>query len=108
MTINHQAARSRLEKATAAAHAKNKMTFNPQASTSQIRPKPKPKRRVSLGVAVDAETGEVFEPETEIVSKKKRHSQRKHTVLNTSATVTRQKQSEEKKVQSRLRVIGPG
>ncbi|KAF5376895.1 hypothetical protein D9615_007200 [Tricholomella constricta] len=90
-------ARSRVERATAAAHAKHKVTFNPQAGASTFISKPKgPKRRVSLGVAVNAETGEVLSV-NEGSAKKKRHSQRKHTVLNTSATVKRMKRSEEKK-----------
>ncbi|KAG6840715.1 hypothetical protein C0991_004858 [Blastosporella zonata] len=87
-------ARSRLERATAAAHARQKVTFNPQeATTSKLKPKD-PKRRVSLGVAVNVETGEVLPAER---SRRKRHSQRKHTILNTSAAVARLKQSEEKK-----------
>ncbi|KAF8972581.1 YL1 nuclear protein-domain-containing protein [Flammula alnicola] len=95
-----RAARTRLQKATAAAHAKHKSTFNPdiQISTS-TRPKPKPKanQRVSLGVTLDVETGEVAQTAKRGLAGKKRMSQRKHTVLNTSATVTRLRQSEAKK-----------
>jgi hypothetical protein len=53
----------------------------------------KTKRRVSLGLVVNAETGEVLEG-----VKSKRHSQRKHTIMNTSETVSRMKRSEEKRV----------
>ncbi|KAF8060864.1 YL1 nuclear protein-domain-containing protein [Lyophyllum atratum] len=91
-----KSARSRVEKATAAAHEKHKVTFNPQAEASASTSKLKVQRRVSLGVAVNAETGEIL-PADKSSPKKKRHSQRKHTVLNTSATVTRMKRSEEKK-----------
>ncbi|KZT09020.1 uncharacterized protein LAESUDRAFT_647858 [Laetiporus sulphureus 93-53] len=87
-----KAARTKLDKVTAAAHARQKATFNPQneplASTHMNTPKAN--RRVSLGPAIDAETGE-------IVEKAKRHSQRSHTMLSTSATVSRMKDAEEKK-----------
>ncbi|KAJ7475652.1 YL1 nuclear protein-domain-containing protein [Mycena latifolia] len=83
-----KATRSRLEKATEAAHARNKATFDPQATAT-----PKQKRRVALGGAVNAVTGEA------IVGRRPAHRQsmRKHTVLNTSLTETRLKRSEEKK-----------
>ncbi|KAG6829901.1 hypothetical protein H0H92_003034 [Tricholoma furcatifolium] len=91
-------ARSRVERATAAAHARQKVTFNPQ--DEELTPKlPKQKdlkRRVSLGPVVNAETGEVL-PDERSHPKKKRHSERKHTILNTSAAVERFKKSEEKK-----------
>ncbi|KAJ3510445.1 hypothetical protein NLJ89_g4671 [Agrocybe chaxingu] len=94
-------ARTRLEKLTAAAHAKHKDTFNPEIQISTNEPKPKPKarlnRRVSLGVIVDAETGEVVESIAQGGDAKKRKSKRRHTVLNTSATVTRLKESQVKK-----------
>ncbi len=75
-------------------------TFNPTAIAPPDKPKgeKKVKRRVSLGIAVNAETGEVLEGgiETEEVSASgtpvgagKRHSTRTHTVANTSATFTR-------------------
>ncbi|KAJ7719416.1 YL1 nuclear protein-domain-containing protein [Mycena metata] len=85
-----RATRTRLEKATDAAHARNKATFNPQATTV---PKPKPKRRVALGGAVNAATGETI-AERPLGH---RQSMRKHTVLNTSLTETRLKRSEERK-----------
>lgn len=53
---------------------------------------------MSLGVAVNAETGEVVALGKGNLAKKKRHSQRKHTILSTSAHVKRMKRSEEKKV----------
>ncbi|KAG6886560.1 hypothetical protein C0992_003385 [Termitomyces sp. T32_za158] len=90
-------ARSRVEKATAAAHARQKVTFNPRAEASSSQSKPKDlKRRVSLGPAVNAETGEVL-PVGPSSPKKKRHSQRRHTILATSAAAERLKRSEEKK-----------
>ena len=54
---------------------------------------PKVKRRVSMGIVVDAETGEVVEST-------KRHSQRRHTMLNTSMTDLRLKDELEKKVRN--------
>ncbi|KAF8893187.1 YL1 nuclear protein-domain-containing protein [Gymnopilus junonius] len=63
---NRKAARSRLDKITAAAHQKHKSTFNPD---------------IQLSSPAD----------------KLKMSKRRHTVLNTSATVTRIKQSEAKK-----------
>lgn len=76
---------------TAAAHARHKDNFNPQMSATPGLVGEKIKRRVSLGVVVDAETGEVLE-------KSKRYSRRSHTMLNTSATVSRMQDAEEKKV----------
>lgn len=57
----------------------------------------RPKRRVSLGVVVNAETGEVIEGGAGRVGAK-RKSQRRHTIMNTSATVNRIKDAEEKRV----------
>jgi vacuolar protein sorting-associated protein 72 len=92
-----QAARLRLAKATALAHSRQKVTFQPRpvnahqpdASSSKL----KPKRRVSLGFALDVQTGELVEG-----VKRKRQSQRKHTVMNTSETVSRLRKSEAKRV----------
>ncbi|KAH9064949.1 YL1 nuclear protein-domain-containing protein [Lactarius vividus] len=81
-------AQSRVEKATAAAHARQKVTFNPEIyedtaeDTSLMAAKKK--RRVSLGLAIDAETGEV-------INNAQRQSRRSHTILNTSATAQRMK-----------------
>ncbi|KAH0838868.1 YL1 nuclear protein-domain-containing protein [Lanmaoa asiatica] len=96
-------ARARVEKATAAAHARQRVTFNPEATPSQpkIKLTQKPKRRVSLGVVVNAETGEVIEGGAGTAGVK-RHSQRRHTVMNTSATVNRIKDAEEKRVRGRF------
>ncbi|EJF58834.1 hypothetical protein DICSQDRAFT_109720 [Dichomitus squalens LYAD-421 SS1] len=94
-------ARTQLERITALAHARQAATFNPTSiAPTPERPKgeKKLKRRVSLGVAVNAETGEVLEggAETEEpdapatpVTGGKRHSTRTHTVANTSATFSR-------------------
>ncbi|KAI9566103.1 YL1 nuclear protein-domain-containing protein [Boletus coccyginus] len=91
-------ARARFEKATAAAHERQRVTFNPQAMLSQPRSQvtQRPKRRVSLGVVVNAETGEVIEGGAGRVGAK-RKSQRRHTIMNTSATVNRIKDAEEKR-----------
>ncbi|KAI0935606.1 hypothetical protein AcV5_003985 [Taiwanofungus camphoratus] len=89
----HKTARSKLDKVTAAAHARQKATFNPQIHEtlhSQTNTAEKAKRRVSLGVAVNAETGEIMETA-------KRQSRRSHTMLNTSATASRMKDEAEKK-----------
>ncbi|KAG2134573.1 YL1 nuclear protein-domain-containing protein [Suillus bovinus] len=97
--------RARVEKATAAAHARQRVTFNPQMEASEKRPNKeaqKLKRRVSLGVAVNAETGEVIEGGT-----RQRQSQRSHTIMNTSATVNRMKDAEEKRatIPKKARVV---
>ncbi|KAJ6513450.1 YL1 nuclear protein-domain-containing protein [Mycena sanguinolenta] len=87
--------RTRLEKATDAAHARNKATFTPQAAAAS---QPKPRRRVALGGAVNASTGEtIIERGGEQRRTAHRQSMRKHTILNTSLTETRLKRSEEKK-----------
>lgn len=90
-----QAAHNRVARAAAAAHARLKVTFNPEIyddaieETSMVAKK---KRRVSLGLAIDAETGEV-------INNAQRQSRRSHTILNTSATVLRMKKdAEDKKV----------
>ncbi|KAG9310376.1 YL1 nuclear protein-domain-containing protein [Chiua virens] len=88
-------ARTRVEKATATAHARHRVTFNPEA-TSSLPKSQKTKRRVSLGVVVNAETGEVIEGGAGTAGAK-RHSQRRHTVMNTSASVNRIKDAEEKR-----------
>ncbi|KAF9523646.1 YL1 nuclear protein-domain-containing protein [Crepidotus variabilis] len=92
-------ARSRLEKATAAAHEKNKGTFNAdiQISATPTKLRPRAKARVQLGTVVDAATGEMVVSKSREKASKTRTSKRKHTVLNTSATVTRLKESEQKK-----------
>ncbi len=69
--------------------------------------KSKPKRRVSLGLTINAETGEVIvtdgttvvgEGDSAVLNQLKiRHSQRTHTVQNTVETVKRLKSSEKKK-----------
>lgn len=89
-----QVARSQLDKVTAAAHARQKATFNPQLTvndTAKTVPASKPKRRVSLGVVVDAATGEVMQSG-------KRHSRRSHTMLATSMSDARLRDELEKQV----------
>lgn len=96
--------RKNIDKTTAAAHARNKMTFNPDAfetegagpsTPTQQDSAEKKKRRVSMGVAIDAETGEV-------VNTAKRQSRRTHTMNNTTAMVSRLKDAEIKKVRASL------
>ncbi|KAI9437020.1 YL1 nuclear protein-domain-containing protein [Lactarius indigo] len=81
-------AQSRVEKAAAAAHVRQKVTFNPEvyedATEDTSSMAAKKKRRVSLGLAIDAETGEV-------INNAQRQSRRSHTILNTSATAQRMK-----------------
>lgn len=94
----NQAARSQLEKRTAAAHAKHKATFNPQVVAPSVD-KPKPKLKLTI-------SSDVPESGTKAGSSRagqKRKSQRRHTVLNTSATDSRMRETEEKKV--RLNVL---
>ena len=76
------------------AHARQKATFHPELITNNA-PKAKMKRRVSLGVVIDAETGTIVES-----GNTKRHSQRSHTMLNTSMTDLRIKDEMEKKVRT--------
>ncbi|TFK89270.1 hypothetical protein K466DRAFT_584757 [Polyporus arcularius HHB13444] len=95
-------ARTHLERVTALAHARQAATFNPSTivppPSDQQKVQKKLSRRVSLGIAVNVETGEVFEGgENEDASAsaavstpgRRRHSTRTHTVANTSATVSR-------------------
>ena len=85
----------KIAKATALAHDLQKVTFDPQhaqpkAQQHQKASGSKLNRRVSLGLVVNAETGKVL--------KSKRHSMRRHTVMNTSETVIRMKKSEARRV----------
>ncbi|EIW65179.1 uncharacterized protein TRAVEDRAFT_160013 [Trametes versicolor FP-101664 SS1] len=98
--------RTHLERITALAHARQAATFHPElvAPPEKEKTEKKIRRRVSLGVAVDAETGEVTslgqdtvdEVESASVALGRRHSTRTHTVANTSATVSRVKDEERK------------
>ncbi|KAF8169952.1 YL1 nuclear protein-domain-containing protein [Pholiota molesta] len=94
-----KAARTRLEKVTAAAHAKHKSSFNPDVQLSTTtKTKPKPKTlSVSADVSMSLWTDAGGESTNQSIYERKRTSNRKHTVLNTSATVTRLKQSEARK-----------
>ncbi|KAK2459754.1 hypothetical protein APHAL10511_008186 [Amanita phalloides] len=96
--------KSKLEKVTAAADARLRITFNPDvASVDKSSQKSKQRRRVSLGPTINAETGEVIgtdgieEGRTTTSQTKTRHSRRSHTVQNTVETVKRLKSSEEKR-----------
>jgi len=84
---------------TAAAHLKHRATFNPdiqlQSTVTTRKSKTKSTQHVSLGGAVDAESGEVVRGDND---GNKRMSKRKHTVMSTSATAIRLKQSAAKKV----------
>ncbi|KAJ4485347.1 YL1 nuclear protein-domain-containing protein [Lentinula aciculospora] len=115
-------ARSRLQRATAAAHARQKITFNPTVtdagaptSTSTPKTKPKKKRRVSLGFAIDIQTGEFVadndeddeghnaeaegeEDDSTAPRTRKRSSKRQTTIQNTTDTVKRYLKSEQQKV----------
>jgi hypothetical protein len=91
-----QAGQNRVERTVALAHARQRVTFNPEtyddAAEETSSMVAKKKRRVSLGLAIDAETGEV-------INNAQRQSRRSHTVLNTSATAQRMKKdAEDKKV----------
>ncbi|KAL4257906.1 VPS72/YL1 family protein [Pleurotus pulmonarius] len=91
--------KSRLEKATAAAHERQKATFEPDKSTKATTSR-KPKTKPRFGrVVVDAETGKVLQGEEILASSiaGERKSKRRHTILNTSATVSRLKLEEEKR-----------
>lgn len=94
------------------------MTFNPQAqaSTSEIKSPTKGKRvgrRVSFADAGQVLDNEEDEGDIAIVNMKgklkekgkekgKRQSRRSHTVLNTSATVSRMKSAEKRRVCTHL------
>ncbi|KAI8983278.1 YL1 nuclear protein-domain-containing protein [Trametes punicea] len=105
-----KATRTHLERITALAHARQAETFNPQfiAPPEKEKLEKRIRRRVSLGVAVDAETGEVTSLETgtaeDVESAStalgRRHSMRTHTIANTSATVNRVKDEVERKQSS--------
>ncbi|KAG7090963.1 hypothetical protein E1B28_010031 [Marasmius oreades] len=91
-----KSARSRVEKATAAAHARQKMTFNPTASISQSASKPKAKLRRQVTISVNPDTGEVTMDDIARLSQK-RQSKRTHTIKNSSATIKRLLETEQQK-----------
>jgi hypothetical protein len=91
--VQFQAVKTRLEKATAAAHVKHRVTFNSDIQVSAV-----PKPKVKLANRVQFETGETTKGGRKSELSKTRTSKRMHTVLNTTATVTRLKESEQKKV----------
>ncbi|KAH9994504.1 YL1 nuclear protein-domain-containing protein [Russula vinacea] len=103
-----KAAQNRVEKAAAVAHARLRVTFNPEtydeAAEETSSMVAKKKRRVSLGLAIDAETGEV-------INNAQRQSRRSYTVLSTSATAQRMKKDAEDKKsvpkKSKIKVRAP-
>ncbi|KAF8498991.1 YL1 nuclear protein-domain-containing protein [Russula emetica] len=103
-----KAAQNRVERTAALAHARQRVTFNPETYDDAVEETSsmvaKKKRRVSLGLAIDAETGEV-------INNAQRQSRRSHTVLNTSATAQRMKKDAEDKKsvpkKSRIKVRAP-
>ncbi|KAN0121360.1 YL1 nuclear domain containing protein [Russula decolorans] len=103
-----KAGQNRVERTVALAHARQRVTFNPEtyddAAEETSSMVAKKKRRVSLGLAIDAETGEV-------INNAQRQSRRSHTVLNTSATAQRMKKDAEDKKsvpkKSKIKVRAP-
>ncbi|KAJ2915643.1 hypothetical protein MD484_g4751, partial [Candolleomyces efflorescens] len=92
-----KAARSRLEKATAAAHARNKATFNPQAAAPTTAP-PKPRLHPRFeDLSDDLPVASTSSAGGDSSLKRKRKSLRTQTVLNTTATVQRLKEIEHNK-----------
>ena len=73
MTSSYQGGKTRLERITAAAHARHAATFNPQLHVERVKKQNKPRRRVSMGVVMDAATGEVLgdAPEESVAGKRK-------------------------------------
>ncbi|EAU93298.2 hypothetical protein CC1G_13221 [Coprinopsis cinerea okayama7 len=96
-----QNAKSRLEKATAIAHARNRVTFNPElyaseitgSSSSKLKAKAKENEERDASVSLADEFGGLY----------KRQSTRTTTILKSSATYERLKQKESKKVPRRKR-----
>ncbi|KAF9482403.1 hypothetical protein BDN70DRAFT_875153 [Pholiota conissans] len=88
-------ARTRLERITAAAHSKHKASFNPSIQLPAV-PKSKTKHKVASEASIALRSSEHAES-THTTVDRQRTSKRKHTVLNTSATVTRLKQSQAKR-----------
>lgn len=80
--------RQRAVRATEAAVARQHASFKEPSKTGNI----KTKRRVSLGAAVDAETGEV------VGFTSKRKSRRQSTMLSSQSLHSRLKDAEERRV----------
>lgn len=118
-----KAARTRAERTTAAAHARNKATFNPQASASASTSKrrvafakdavqnpedaeasasPAKAQGTGKGIVVkkgkEKGTGKWGKGKGKGKDKEKRHSRRSHTVLNTSETALRMKTAAQRRV----------
>ena len=94
MTSSYQGGKTRLERITAAAHARHAATFNPQLHVERVKKQNKPRRRVSMGVVMDAATGEVLgdAPEESVAGKRK--SRRMSTILSRTATEHRLRDAE--------------
>ncbi|KAK7688124.1 hypothetical protein QCA50_008494 [Cerrena zonata] len=88
--------KTQLERITAAAHARQAATFNPQLHVEPVKKQPKPRRRVSMGVVVDAATGEVLEGASQESNAGKRKSRRMSTIMNRTATEHRLRDAERK------------
>ena len=88
--------RQRVAKAVEAASQRHRAAFNIPAQSQPTEAKPRltgrGRRRVSLGVAIDVETGEVVDAAS------KRKSRRKSTVLNSQQMHSRMKDAEIKRV----------
>ena len=90
-----QAARLRVRRATEAAASRQRVTFQADPSSAVSTTKTKGKkvhRRVSLGVAVNAETGEILDFES------KRKSRRQSTMLNSQDLHSRLLVAEKRRV----------
>lgn len=91
-----QGGRSQLERITAAAHTRHAATFNPQLLAESVKKQTRPRRRVSMGVVVDAVTGEVLDGNSQESVTGKRKSRRMSTILNRTATEHRLRDAERK------------
>ena len=103
--------KSQVERVTAAAHMRHQAVFNPGAQEAVAQRKKnlaaaKMKRKVSLGVAVDAETGKPMPIEEELEGGRKeaeqsqrsrRQSKRKFTVESRTAHIERMRREEEER-----------
>lgn len=100
-----------MERITAAAHKRHQAAFNPEMYEAEAQRKKaaaatKLKRKVSMGVVVDAETGEVMTAGAEEAGggeggedESRRRSKRTQTVQNRTAHIQRlRKEEEDKKV----------
>ena len=95
-----QVTRQRLAKTIEAATQRNKASFEPHPESKPTHERVRrTRRRVMLGNAVDAVTGEV------VGSPQKRKSRRKSTVLNTQQMHSRLKDAEIKRVSNMIELF---